>query len=67
LSDFDSEVETSPQRQAVKPPAISRSTEQDEDVGDESSDEETVFSKANNVGFFAALSLDDDGDDSDEE
>lgn len=65
LSDFDSEVETSPQRQTVKPPAISRSTEQD--VDDESSDEETVFSKANNVGFFAALSLDDDGDNSDEE
>lgn len=65
LSDVDSEVETSPKRKNVKMTSPTRPKEGA--VENESSDEDTEFTKANNAGFFAALSLDDGGDDEDDE
>ncbi|BEI85717.1 hypothetical protein CcaverHIS002_0600040 [Cutaneotrichosporon cavernicola] len=64
LSPVDSDIETSNKR-TTRTPAVTQQVVSD--LGNESSDEDTEFTKANNASFFAALSLDDRGDHSDDE
>lgn len=60
--DSDSELDVSGKEEASSP----RSKTEDEE--DEESDvDESQFAKANNASFFAALSLGDDNNDSDED